>query len=242
MKKLMMKKKYLYYSGIFALLLVLFFNYFIFDKMHFITRLPEGFIYLSEVDPSIEQDVRYATNNNFTGKVVPGYHKETIILTKEAAESLSKAQQSLAQYGFGLKIFDGYRPTRAVESFVAWSKTPDDLEIKSRYYPGIEKNSLLGTYIMSESSHSRGSTVDVTIIDLKSKKELDMGTEFDFFGPESNTDFLDLSEDIKSNRALLAFAMEASGFKGYKYEWWHFTLTDEKFTRSPEDHFDFIVK
>ena len=212
-----------------------------FDQMYFINKLPEGFVYLSDVDNSIKQDVRYATNNNFTGKVVPGYRKETVILTQKSAEALSKVQKSLAQYGFGLQVFDGYRPMQAVESFVQWAGAEDDIELKKKYYPDIDKKDLLGKYILEKSEHNLGRAVDLTIIDLKSGKELDMGTGFDFFGPQSNTDFADLSEDIKSNRAMLKFAMEANGFESYQDEWWHYQLSDNE-AQNSEEKFNFPVK
>ncbi|CAG7592149.1 D-Ala-D-Ala dipeptidase [Hyalomma marginatum] len=238
----MRKKKYLYYGSVLALLVVIFFNYVMpKDFRIFSNNLPTGFVYLADIAPDIIQDVKYATKDNFIGNIVSGYEKATIILTKEAAEAL--LQTALKQHGFGLKVFDGYRPVTAVKSFKEWAlSTDEDPEIKARFYPNINKNELLNGYISAKSTHSRGSTVDSTIIDLALGKELDMGTEFDFQDPKANTDFADLPEEVKKNRELLRIAMEAYGFEGYKWEWWHFKLADELFSRYPEDHFDFPVK
>ena len=240
----MKKRSYLYYGGILALLLVIFFNHLMpKDLSIFSNNLPSGFVYLSDVDPDIVQDVKYATDDNFTGKVVPGYQKATIILTREAAEALAKVQSTLKEHGFSLKVFDGYRPVTAVQSFKEWALSDEDNQkIKERFYPNVNKSDLLHGYISDKSTHSRGSTVDLTIIDLVTGKELDMGTEFDFLDPRSNTDFSDLSKEVKQNRDILRIAMEAHGFEGYRFEWWHFKLRNEPFSRYPDDHFDFPVK
>ena len=240
----MKKRKYLYYGGMLALFLVIFFNYLMpKDFSIFSNNLPIGFVYLSEVAPDIVQDVKYATDDNFTGKVVPGYQKATIILTKEAANALAKVQATLKEHGFSLKVFDGYRPVTAVKSFNEWALSgKDDQKIKERFYPNVDKSDLLNGYISAKSTHSRGSTVDLTIVDLATGKELDMGTEFDFLDQRANTDFPGLPEEVKRNRDVLRIAMETHGFEGYKFEWWHFKLKNEPFTRYPEDHFDFSVK
>lgn len=204
--------------------------------------LPKGFVYLADLDQTILQDVRYATPNNFTGKIVPGYQKETIILTDKAAKALSNIQKQLADFGLGLKIFDGYRPVLAVTSFKTWALSPEDQSTKSRFYPNIAKSELLDGYISDKSTHSRGSTVDLTLVSLESGEELDMGTEFDFLDRRSNTDFLELTQDALSNRLTLSTIMASNNFVGYRMEWWHFQLKNEPFPNYPKDHFNFPVK
>lgn len=207
------------------------------------SSLPQGFLYLSDVDPSIAQDVKYAKSDNFIGRPVQGYNRGVIILTREATLALKVIQQELKPMGFGLKVFDGYRPQMAVEHFWDWANDPTDLETKDDYYPDISnKVDLFNGYIARRSAHSRGSTVDLTIIDLTSGKELDMGEKFDFMGERSHTEFQGISEPAKNNRKLLKAVMENHGFENYWREWWHYSLKDEPFKRTPEDHFNFSVE
>ncbi|WP_133130369.1 M15 family metallopeptidase [Legionella yabuuchiae] len=208
-----------------------------------VLSLPANFVYLSNVAPNIIQDIRYATANNFTAHPVPGYVAPRCILTREAALKLKEVQASLNARGYGLKVFDCYRPQRAVDAFIRWSKHPDT-STKPRYYPYEDKNRLFPKgYIAEYSGHSRGSTVDLTLIKLDKSLEkysnLDMGTEFDYLDPSSNVFYRKLSPVQKKNRLLLRHIMIRYGFKPYSKEWWHFTLKNEPYPRS---YFNFPVK
>lgn len=206
--------------------------------------LPEGFTHLK--DPRILLSMDYATSNNFLGRPVAGYLSPVCILTQKAANALINVQDSLDQLAknLHLKIFDAYRPATAVSDFVQWSKDPLQQTTKSKYYPTLDKRDLfkLG-YIGEPSTHSRGSTVDLTIVvqsndDRKKYTELEMGSFFDFFNETSNTDSPNVSEDAKQNRFFLKTLMEKHGFKNFPMEWWHFTLENEPF---PTTTFDFVV-
>ena len=202
-------------------------------------NLEKGFVYLSDINSSIIVDLKYYSSNNFTGKFVEGYNSNKAILTKEAAVALSNAQDDLNKIGYSLILYDAYRPQSAVDFFVKWSLNINDTIYKNTYYPNIKKSELfkLG-YIAYKSSHSRGSTVDVSLVEIESKKEIDMGTIFDYFGVESHTFFNNLSKKQKLNRLLLYEAMSNNGFKNYSKEWWHFTLENEPFQK----YFDFPIK
>tara|TARA_B100001113_G_C21043878_1_gene593606 strand:- start:51 stop:713 length:663 start_codon:yes stop_codon:yes gene_type:complete len=202
------------------------------------TNIPEGFVYINDIDSSIKIDLRYSTNNNFTGKVIDGYKSNKGIISIEAAKALSQVQQDLLTRNLSLKIFDAYRPQMAVNYFINWAEDLSDTINKSLYYPKIEKSQLfpLG-FIAEKSGHSRGSTVDLTIIDIKTNKELDMGTPYDFFGPESATNFINITDKQRSNRLLLLEIMTRNGFENYSKEWWHYTLKEEPFN----DYFNFII-
>jgi D-alanyl-D-alanine dipeptidase len=204
------------------------------------TVLPEGFVYLDEAVADLRVDLAYAGAENFVGAVVDGYEGTRAILSAPAAKALSAVQDELRPFGLGLKVFDAYRPQRAVAHFVRWAETPDDPDIKALYYPDIDKHRLFEEgYVATRSSHSRGSTVDLTVASLADGTELDMGTRFDFFGPESWPDHEPLTDEQRANRLLLRLAMERHGFKPFDKEWWHFTLKDEPF---PETYFDFPVR
>lgn len=203
-------------------------------------ELPSGFVYLSDVDPSIQTDVRYATANNFVGARVDGYEAKRIILTRQAAEALQRVQADLESEGYGLKVFDAYRPQRAVNHFVRWTRDSRDTKTKAEYYPDVRKSTLLrGGYIAGRSGHSRGSTVDLTLVDLESGKEVDMGTPFDFFGTESGHSSRAVTPEQQKSRRLLRSAMSKGGFSSYHREWWHYTLRNEPF---PGRYFDFPVR
>ena len=206
--------------------------------------LPKGFVYITDISPSIKVDLKYATTDNFTTKVVPGYNSASAaIATKEAAIALKNVQNELNTLGLGLKVFDSYRPHRAAQYFKKWCLNgEDDPVIKARFYPDIKKADLLNGYIAEHSGHSRGSTIDVTAVNLETGKELDMGTEFDFLGEESHTKSTLISDSAQANRQLLVDVMDKHGFDNYRKEWWHFELRDEPFKRKPEDHFDFVVE
>lgn len=202
--------------------------------------LPEGFVYLTDVAPKVRIEARYAGPDNFVGRPVDGYRANTVILTRPAAEALAAASEELAAFGLGLKVFDGYRPQRAVNHFVRWAADLSDQSTKARHYPNVNKAHLFRDgYIAERSGHSRGSTVDLTLVDLKDGKELPMGTPFDFFGPESWPSYLDLPAEQRAFRALLQQVMVKHGFRPLKEEWWHFTLVNEPY---PDTYFDFPVE
>lgn len=203
-------------------------------------NLPSGFVYVHEEISDIVIDAKYFSSHNFIGKPVDGYKKNTAILSKEATRALIKVQSSLKEMGFGLKLFDAYRPQQSVNHFVRWAKVAEDTLMKSEFYPQISKSELFKQgYIASKSGHTRGSTVDVTIIDLESGNELDMGSCFDFFGSESHAFYRKITNQQKENRMLLRREMLKKGFKPYDNEWWHFTLEKEPF---PKTYFNFTVK
>lgn len=206
--------------------------------------LPEGFSYINDIAPNIVLEIRYATTDNFTGKVVDGYKANVGICTTKAAYVLRDANEELNTMGLGLKIFDAYRPLKACEFFIEWSQSDEENPaVKAKYYPDFEKKELfeLG-YIVSISSHCRGSTVDLTIIDSKTGKELEMGTEFDFLGERSHTASDTVSDEAKANRDFFVKIMDKYGFDNYKKEWWHYTLRNEPFDSSiPENYFNFDV-
>ena len=202
-------------------------------------RLPKGFVYLSDVMPDIQIDLRYFTANNFIGKPIDGYKLPKCIVTKDAAEALKKVQNELMEYGLCLKVFDAYRPQQAVDHFGQWASDYTDTLYKSVYYPNIPKNKLIPEYIASNSGHSQGSTIDLTIVSADNYEQLDMGGTFDFFGERSHVNYPDISPVQRSNRMLLQTLMVKHGFKPYSAEWWHFTLKDEPF---PDTYFNFPVK
>lgn len=205
--------------------------------------LPQGFVHADEVVPGLVLDLRYVGRDNFVGHPVDGYETARVVLTAQSADALRRVQQDLKPFGLGLKIFDAYRPTQAVAHFVRWSSLPDDPEIKRHYYPDIDKAKLFEEgYVATRSSHSRGSTVDLTLVTVAADgtvADLDMGTPFDFFGPESWPDYQALTGEQRSNRLLLKLVMERHGFKPFDKEWWHFTLANEPF---PDTYFDFPVR
>ena len=201
--------------------------------------LPSGFIYINDIDKTIQTDLRYSTKDNFTGRIVDGYKSNRAIISYDAAKSLVQVQNELRKRYLSLKIFDAYRPQRSVNYFINWSKDLSDSINKIIYYPKINKSQLFPMgYIAERSGHSRGSTVDLTIVNNKTNKELDMGTPYDFFGPESSTDFSNITDKQRSNRILLLEAMTKNGFKNYPKEWWHYTLELEPFNH----YFNFVIE
>lgn len=203
--------------------------------------LPEGFVYIDEIIPGIRLDLRYCTAHNFVGEQIDGYSQPRGILTRAAAEALSRVQDALKTTGLELKLFDAYRPQQAVEHFKRWIGDASDLRMKAEFYPKIDKPDLLEQgYIARRSSHTRGSTVDLTIVpgdpDVPA---LDMGSHFDYFGPESWADYTGLSAQQQANRLMLRRLMVQSGFVPFSMEWWHFTLEEEPF---PDTWFDFPVQ
>jgi D-alanyl-D-alanine dipeptidase len=185
-------------------------------------------------------EMRYLGTNNFVGARIDGYEAPHCLLTREAARALAAVQRDLASRGLGLKVFDCYRPTRAVAHFARWARDVNDVKRKADFYPDIDKRDLfrLG-YIAGHSGHSRGSTVDLTLVRTADGQELDMGTPFDFFSPKSWTSDRSIGEQARKNRALLAAAMMRHGLRPYDKEWWHFTLNGEPF---PARYFNVPVR
>ncbi|WP_373231152.1 M15 family metallopeptidase [Cohnella sp.] len=203
-------------------------------------KLPKGFVYVDEVIPSAEFDIRYFSDYNFIGTRIDGYEAPFAILSSEAAKALKAVSDELSPEGFRLKIYDAYRPQKAVNHFIRWSKEAKDEKMKDVFYPDLEKSKLfkLG-YLASRSGHSRGSTVDLTLVIIKTGEVLDMGSDFDYLGPISNHGTKLITAKQTANRDLLKNAMVKHGFKLYSKEWWHYTLKDEPF---PKKYFDFSVE
>lgn len=201
--------------------------------------LPDGFVDIDDHIPGIVIELRYAGEDNFMGVPVEGYVCERAVLSEQATRALRNVQQDLIPFGLGLKIFDAYRPQRAVNHFVRWAQDVSDTRRKNQYYPDVDKNDLFKLdYIALRSGHSRGSTVDLTLVSRDDGKELDMGSGFDFFGVESWPDYPDIGAQQRANRLLLQQLMTKHGFLPYPREWWHFTLAQEPFR---ETYFDFVV-
>lgn len=216
-----------------------FFLWILISAVSFSQELPKGFVYLTEIDATIQTELRYLSHNNFIGIPIDSYIKNTLIVSSKAAEKLKIIQQELLKKGHGLKIFDAYRPQQAVNHFVRWAKVLNDTLMKQQYYPEVEKKHLFSLgYIASKSGHTRGSTVDLTIINLKTRKELDMGSPYDFFGEKSHVFSVNINPAQKENRLFLREIMLKNGFKPYANEWWHFTLRKEPF---PNTYFQFPV-
>eukprot|EP01083_Nonionella_stella_P003053 8686_1 len=216
--------------------------------------LEEGFVYLSHIDDSIQQNVRYFGQNNFVGNRIPGYKKGVCVITAEAAAALSKAQKQLKEKdaNLSLKVYDAYRPQKAVDYFMKWSHNTSAIKMKDIFYPAIEDKTDLFKrgYIAEKSGHTRGSTVDLTIVDLRKSKDvnstnmadnsINMGSIFDFFGVQSHyeNDVI-TDQEAKDNRKFLHEVMMANGFNYYPQEWWHFTLANEPFK---DKYFDFDIQ
>jgi D-alanyl-D-alanine dipeptidase len=226
-------------------------------------KAPAGFVSLKAEVPSIKVEMRYLTDHNFIGRPIKGYRDPLCIVTRETAEALFKAQQAVRRQGFTLKVYDCYRPQRAVDDFVAWGKRLRDQRMKAEFYPRVDKRDVFKDgYIATKSGHSRGSTVDLTLVRRpparqeryhrgdrlrdcaapRSKRfrdnSIDMGTGYDCFDPLSHPFNARVTGKQRANRMTLRKAMLAAGFKGLETEWWHFTLRDERF---PERYFDFPV-
>jgi D-alanyl-D-alanine dipeptidase len=200
---------------------------------------PAAFVDAATVVPGLILDMRYAGSHNFVGRPIDGYDAPRCLLTKAAADALAEVARDLASRGLVLKVFDCYRPTRAVANFVHWARDFDDDVGKKEFYPDVDKRTLFQKgYISSRSGHSRGSTFDLALARADGH-ELDMGTPFDFFSPLSWPAAAGVSGEAKANRALLAAAMRRRGFRPYQKEWWHFTLSHEPF---PDAYFDLPVK
>ncbi|PKN77347.1 MAG: D-alanyl-D-alanine dipeptidase [Deltaproteobacteria bacterium HGW-Deltaproteobacteria-10] len=225
---------------------------------------PEGFVDITAVIPDIQLDIRYFGTHNFVGEKVNGYNAGKCILTKEAAASLAKVQKDLGQFSLAIKIYDCYRPQRAVNHFVKWATEIDNTKTRKEFYPTVDKRNLFKDgYIDSKSGHSRGSTVDLTIVPLPTPRQpdyvpgqklsacyrpahqrfrdnsIDMGTGFDCFHELSHTENKNIGLQQRINRMLLKSLMEKHGFRNYDKEWWHYTLNNEPY---PATYFDFAIE
>lgn len=225
---------------------------------------PEGFVRLADVAPDIVQEMRYHGEHNFVGRPIAGYDAGQCWLTEPAARALVEVSREVADKGYQLKVYDCYRPQRAVDDFVVWAQDPDDDVTREEFYPRLEKDVLFPQgYILEKSGHTRGSTVDLTLIpagagvspqwsvgdplvDCTEPVErrfpdtsIDMGTGFDCFDPLSATQSAKVTREQAANRKVLVDAMEAAGFTNLPEEWWHFTLADEPF---PDTYFDVPIQ
>lgn len=201
---------------------------------------PSGqFVDLLQIAPAIRIDLKYFTGDNFIGEKIEGYEREKCLVTRSAALALQRVQQALDEFGLCLLVFDAYRPQRAVNHFIRWTELTGDAPTQKAYFPGLERQELFSKgYLVRHSSHSRGSTVDLTIVDKASGEALDMGTRFDFFGEQSWFDSDKVSAQARANRMLLQTLMLQHGFLPFHQEWWHFTLQDEPY---PDQYFDFPI-
>ncbi len=201
----------------------------------------KGFVLVSESVPDVILEIRYHSTFNFVGQRVDGYDQPVAILTKEAADALKKASDAAMALGYRLKVYDAFRPQRAVDHFVRWAEDLNAQEMKPYFYPEVDKTRLFDEgYIARRSGHSRGSTVDLTLTDMRTGTDIDMGGAFDYFGILSHPDCRDgLTEQQVQNRMLLQKLMVECGFRPLDSEWWHFTLNGEPY---PDTYFDFPLK
>ena len=198
---------------------------------------PSDFVVLADFVPGIIQEIRYHSTYNFIGERINGYEEPCALITIEAARALKGAAAELNAQGFRLKVFDAYRPARAVKQFVLWGIEDLDLRMKPFFYPDLEKHELFEQgYIAKQSTHSRGSAVDLTLLEMETGREVDMGSPFDLFSEISHPDYGGITAEQHDNRMLLQRAMVRNGFKPLDCEWWHFSLEDEPF---PDTYFDF---
>jgi D-alanyl-D-alanine dipeptidase len=200
---------------------------------------PSGFVLLADQIPQIVQEIHYYSTYNFIGDRIDGYEEPCALLTIEAARALKSAANELNVQGYRLKVFDAYRPATAVKHFALWGIEDTDIRMKPYFYPELEKQELfMRGYIAKQSSHSRGSAVDLTLLDMKTGKELDMGSPYDFFGEISHPDYMGITDDQYRNRSILRKVMLRNGFVPIDCEWWHFALKNEPY---PDTYFEFPV-
>jgi len=203
-------------------------------------EFPDDFIDAKSIIKDLDVELRYYTNYNFVGDTINGYHANRLILTKPAAEALAKVQDSLQTMGLCLRVYDGYRPQQAVDHFIEWAKDLSDTIQKQNFYPNTPKALLFHEgYIATKSGHSRGSTLDLTVINASNSEPIDMGSPYDFFGQESWVAYPNITDKQKENRQILQGVMNAFGFRSYSKEWWHFTLRNEP---HPDTYFNFPIK
>ena len=204
-----------------------------------VTMDSSDFVLISDLVPSVIQEIRYHSTYNFIGDRIEGYEEPVALLTKEAARALKAVSGQVNAMGYRLKVFDAYRPAMAVRHFVLWGIEDLDLRMKPYFYPDLEKQELFAKgYIAKQSSHSRGSAVDLTLLDMKTGKEVDMGSPFDLFSPLSHPDCKKVTEEQYKNRMLLQNVMVKNGFAPIDCEWWHFALKNEPY---PDTYFEFPV-
>ena len=197
------------------------------------------FVLISEAVPDVILEIRYYSTYNFVGKRIDGYEEPLAFLTKEAAAALKQASDELVAKGYRLKIYDAYRPQMAVTHFMSWALDTEDTRMKEYFYPELEKDVLFPQgYIAEHSGHSRGSTVDLTLFDMTTEREVDMGGTFDYFGELSHPDYTDITDEQYESRMLLREVMMKHGFRPLEEEWWHFTLDDEPY---PDTYFTFPI-
>ena len=209
------------------------------DYRQDLTMNPSGFVLLADYIPQIVQEIRYYSTYNFIGDRIDGYEEPCAILTIEAARALKAVSSELIVQGYRLKVFDAYRPMPAVKQFVLWGIEDQDIRMKPYFYPDLVKQELFSRgYIAKQSSHSRGSAVDLTLLDMRTGKELDMGSPFDLFSEVSHPDYKGITEEQYHNRMILRRAMMRNGFLPIDCEWWHFSLKNEPY---PETYFEFPV-
>lgn len=200
---------------------------------------PSGFVVLADFVPSVIQEIRYHSTYNFIGERIDGYEEPCALITIEAARALKDVSNQLFVQGYRLKVFDAYRPACAVKQFVLWGLEDQDIRMKPYFYPQQQKQELFEKgYIASRSSHSRGSAVDLTLLDMKTGKEVDMGSPFDLFSELSHPDNKSISQEQYENRMTLQRAMMRAGFEPIYCEWWHFMLKNEPY---PDTYFEFPV-
>ena len=199
-----------------------------------------GFVSLGEVIPDVLLDIRYYSSFNFIGERIDGYEAPAALLTREAAKALKSVSDEALERGFRLRVFDAYRPQKAVDRFMRWAEDPADIRMKQYFYPDVDKKNVIPQgYIAEHSGHTRGSTVDLTLFGMTAQQHLDMGGTFDFFGEKSHPDFAGISEAQHANRMLLQGLMMKHGFRPLETEWWHFTLEKEPW---PDTYFTFPVR
>jgi D-alanyl-D-alanine dipeptidase len=197
------------------------------------------FVFVDELVPGVRWDAKYATWDNFTGKPVDGYLANRIVGTRALCAALEKARDTAASLGFGLLLWDGYRPQRAVDCFLRWAKQPEDGRRKRRHYPNIDRPAMFANgYVAAKSGHSRGSTVDLTLYHLATGELAPMGGDHDLMDPISHHGATGITCDEARNREHLCSIMLACGFASYECEWWHYTLRDEPY---PDTYFDFPI-
>lgn len=201
--------------------------------------MEKGFIFLDEILQGVRWDAKYATWDNFTGKPVDGYEVNRIVVTQAVGQALREAKSRAAALGYGLLLWDGYRPKCAVDCFLHWAAQPEDHLTKERYYPNIKRGEMIAKgYVASHSSHSRGSAVDLTLYHLDTDTLVPMGSSFDFMDERSHHAAKGIGDMEARNRERLRCIMESSGFKAYRFEWWHYVLINEPY---PNTYFDFHV-
>ena len=197
------------------------------------------FVNITDVVPDAILEIRYHSTYNFVGARIDGYEEPVALMTRVAADSLRAVSDDLKRHGYRLKIFDAYRPQRGVDHFMRWSQDLTDTITKAYFYPYLTKKQVFdGEYVATKSGHSRGSTVDLTLFDMKTGKELDMGSPYDFFGEISHPDYMGITDDQYRNRSILRKVMLRNGFDIIDCEWWHFALKDEPY---PDTYFEFPV-